>query len=56
MQWFYNIKISTKIMVFTALILTVSIAATTFCSLSIFHSALTKQANESQEVVLAQRE
>ena len=54
MQWFCNMKISTKIMVFTALILTVSIAATTFSCLSIFHTELTKQANDSQNIRMKQ--
>ena len=54
MQWFRTIKISTKIMVFTALILTVSIAATTFSCLSIFHTELTKQANDSQNIRMKQ--
>lgn len=42
-------KIRTKLMLFTALILTISIAVITFICLSVFHGELTEQANASQE-------
>jgi methyl-accepting chemotaxis protein len=41
-------------MVFTALILALSVAATTFVCLSAFHKELTKQANDSQETRIRQ--
>ncbi|KAF0219237.1 MAG: methyl-accepting chemotaxis [Geobacteraceae bacterium] len=47
--WGDQMKIRTKIMLFTALILTVSVTAITFLCLSVFRSELTRQANASQE-------